>query len=91
MIGYQYLCIVNYRIRLAFARDQIEIFYEMVKRTKPGTEPESETASAVRDYYPSGTKQVSGSQIDGIVELCRQFAIDEIARISSGDTANPNP
>jgi hypothetical protein len=32
-------------------------------------------ANSIRDYYPSGTKQVTGSRLDLLVERCRRLAI----------------
>lgn len=86
IIAWQYVSIVNYEIRLAFALDQVEIFHEFVNRTTPGDQRSSESlAEAVRNYYPSGTKQTSGSQIDRIVETSRQCALDAIMKMASCD------
>lgn len=35
----------------------------------------------VKNYYPSGTKQVSGSTVDKLVENCRNFSIEELVRL----------
>jgi hypothetical protein len=87
----QQLYLINYEIRLALAQDQVEIFHDMVRRTKPGSQLSSESYSeAVTNYYPSGTKQVRGSQIDRLVESCRRFAIEEIVRIGSGEAKDPD-
>jgi len=69
-------------IRLAFAVDEVSIFSEMVEKARSGTKANAtEYLDYVIFYYPSGTKQISGSALDRLVEDRRQIAIDEIRRI----------
>jgi hypothetical protein len=52
-------------LRVAFADDQIQIFDEM--RTKALRSSPSEAVNHLEyvvSYYPSGTKQISGSRLD---------------------------
>lgn len=57
------------RLRAYFAREQIRIFDDMRDKAI-GASPE-QAAGCLRytqNYYPSGTKQISGSDLDAIVE-----------------------
>ena len=63
-------------IRVAFADDQIRIFEEMTSKAA-----ESKVEEAIQflkyavTYYPSGTKQLQGSELDRIVERARANAV----------------
>ncbi|TWT30312.1 hypothetical protein KOR34_48700 [Posidoniimonas corsicana] len=84
----QRAAIVKQQIHLVYAHEQIEIFHEMVERSRSlGSQGSAGKIEYVQHYYPSGTKQAAGSQIDRIVEACREFAIDEIQWIGSIDDA----
>jgi protoporphyrinogen oxidase len=64
------------RLRVAFALDQVGIFEQSVE--KAGGKGEDERAAIrkyVRAYYPSGTKQAEGSDLDAIVEGARKLAL----------------
>jgi hypothetical protein len=71
-------------IRVSMAHDQITIVEEMRQRASE-THSESEAAGYLQyaiHYYPSGTKQIRGSQLDEMVEISRRGAIrDMIARL----------
>jgi hypothetical protein len=79
-------------LRVAMAHDQIEIFEEM--RLKASTNSPQEAAEClqyVQNYYPSGTKQPSGSRLDRIVETARSNAVREITvRIQTNRLPPPN-
>ena len=81
------LCIIAYLaieriavgVRLAFAEEQCQIFAEMSDKAvealdsqQPDTSEAIEYLECVHNYYPSGTKQIAGSRLDGIVENTRQ-------------------
>ena len=58
-------------IRASFAVEQTGIFEEFAERDG-GT---GHMVDDIRGYYPSGTKQVTGSRLDLLVERCRRLAI----------------
>jgi hypothetical protein len=75
------------RLRIAFAEDQTYIFEEI--RTKAAQANPAEAANClgyVLNYYPSGTKQASGSPLDRIVERARRSAVREIIAILRAKT-----
>lgn len=74
------------KVRLAFADDQVAIFEDMKASAAVTTDLKelSSKLEYVVNYYPSGTKQTSGSQLDRIVEAARSNAMDAIiARLRS--------
>jgi hypothetical protein len=76
-LAFAHACLV---LRVAFAREQMEIFEQMQQQVRKARDP----AEAVNyleyaaGYYPSGTKQVPGSSLDAMVEQARHSAIREI-------------
>ena len=83
------------RIRISFADEQIRIFEEMRARASQ-SEPGAATGylKYMLAYYPSGTKQLKGSQLDQIVEQSRQNAIARIVadvRFRTGSTITTDP
>ncbi len=65
--------------RIALAEEQIDIFYAM--RDKAAVSSPDEAAACLEylvGYYPSGTKQVTGSRLDLIVERVRRNVAEEI-------------
>jgi hypothetical protein len=86
---------VHSRSTLAFASEQTRIFEEMRTRAV-----RSDVATAagclenVVNYYPSGTKQETGSQLDFIVERERTLAVRDIVadlRSKTGENLGENP
>jgi hypothetical protein len=70
---------VRQKIEVAFASDQIEIFEAM--RTRALQSDTIEAASSLEyaiRYYPSGSKQRTGSRLDKIVERERIKAARDI-------------
>jgi len=68
------------KLRVSFADDQIRIFDEMKVSSNTTSDPHRLTgflAYAV-NYYPSGSKQTTGTRLDRIVETGRSNAIAEI-------------
>jgi hypothetical protein len=78
--GVLFLKQVGLAIQLAFAIEQTEYFEETrVKALQQGDPTKAAVyLHSILGYYPSGTKQVMGSQLDIIVERARQSAIREI-------------
>lgn len=67
------------RIQVAFASEQTQIFDEM--RTRALDSDASGAAACLEyvvAYYPSGTKQETGSRLDRIVERERGVAVRDI-------------
>lgn len=73
-------------MHVSLAAEQVEIFDEMRSNSANATSP-TRVAGFLEytvHYYPSGTKQVAGSRLDGIVERYRRVAIqDMIERLRS--------
>lgn len=66
-------------LRLSFAEDQIRIFEEMrMNALKTNPSEAVENLRYVVNYYPSGSKQIAGSQLDNIVEIARTNAAARI-------------
>ena len=83
------------RLRLAFASEQVHIFDEM--RDKALHSDASGAAGCLEyvvDYYPSGTKQESGSRLDRMVESARAqsvWAILAYLRTKTGEDLGDDP
>ena len=84
-------------IQVAFASEQTEIFEAMrTKAMKSDPEGAAGCLAYVVSYYPSGSKQDTGSRLDRIVERERALAIQEIlsdlrAKTREDLGANPEP
>jgi len=66
-------------LRVAFAEEQTQIFDEMrTMALQSNPDKAVEYLEYAVTYYPSGTKQISGSRLDRIVERARQAAIREM-------------
>ena len=83
------------KIRVAFASEQTQIFDDMRTRAL-----QSDAAGAagcleyVVGYYPSGTKQQTGSRLDRIVERQRAFVVRDIVaylRSKTGEDLGESP
>jgi hypothetical protein len=67
------------RLRIAFADDQTDIIEQMrEKAERAGPAEAADCLSYVMDYYPSATKQVTGSPLDRVVERARRNAVREM-------------
>jgi hypothetical protein len=90
LIGYAPL-----KLRVAFASEQVHIFDEM--RDKALHSDASGAAGCLEyvvNYYPSGTKQESGSRLDRMVESARGQSVREILaylRIKTGEDLGTDP
>ena len=74
-----YLATLPLRVRIAFADEQTAIFDDMrVKAERADAAEALDYLEYTLRYYPSGTKQIGGSQLDRIVERARQNALREI-------------
>ena len=94
--GYLFLANGWLTIRVAWAEGQTAIFEEMLDTALPGdAHIAAECLGYVEVYYPSGSKQVTGSRLDRIVERERTRAsrriIDHLRSKTGQDLgANPN-
>ena len=74
-----YLATLPLRVRIALADEQTAIFDDMrVKAERADATEALDYLEYTLRYYPSGTKQIEGSQLDRIVERARQNALREI-------------
>jgi hypothetical protein len=70
---------VSLRVQVALASEQCAVFEQMKDRARQGSLQEAiQCMNYVLNYYPSGTKQNSGSQLDSIVERARKQALTSI-------------
>lgn len=70
---------MNLRLRILFARDQVQVFVSM--RDKARTSDLQQAIDCLEytlAYYPKGTKQVECSPLNEIVETARELAIDDM-------------
>jgi type II secretory pathway pseudopilin PulG len=81
VIAWQFVGSVWSSIQLSFADEQTEIFAEMaakaaesLRQSPPGVHDAIGYLRYTHDYYPSNTKQTSGSRLDRIVERSRTLA-----------------
>ena len=84
------------KLRVAFADGQVAIFEATKASASKTSEPTelSRQLAYVVNYYPSGTKQISGTQIDRIVEAERSDAIRSIIgrlRATTGKDLGDDP
>ncbi|MGO8926236.1 MAG: hypothetical protein ACLQU3_05015 [Limisphaerales bacterium] len=83
------------KIHVAFASGQTQIFDEM--RTKALQSDPAGAAGCLQyvvNYYPSGSKQETGSRLDRIVERERTLAVRDIIahlRVKTGQDLGENP
>ncbi len=73
-------------IHILFADDQTEYFAQMaelaeesLRRSPPSVRDAESYIEAIRVYYPTGTKQVTGSHLDRLVERARSLAVQGFA------------
>jgi hypothetical protein len=68
------------KLRVAFADGQVKVFEGMKVLANATKDPRelSGQLEYVLNYYPSGSKQVTGTQLDRVVEVVRSNAIAEI-------------
>jgi hypothetical protein len=77
------------KLRVAFADGQVKVFEDMRKTANGTTDPRklSGQLQYVLDYYPSGSKQVTGTRLDRVVEAARSNSIAAIIarlRVTTG-------
>ena len=83
------------KIRVAFASEQTQIFDEM--RTRALQSDAAEAAGCLQyviGYYPSGSKQESGSRLDRMVERERTLTVRDIVahlRTKTGEDLGERP
>ena len=75
-VGVKY---ISFRIRLTFAKEQVQIFEQMKTDARRGNIKDAAGClDYTVNYYPSGSKQTSGTKLDWLVENSRKNAIREI-------------
>jgi hypothetical protein len=75
------------RLRIAFADEQTAIFEDMREKARQAdTKEATEFLTYVLNYYPSGTKQATGSTLDRIVDRARRDAVREIITLLRNKT-----
>ena len=83
------------KLRLAFASEQVHIFDEMRDKALHSDAPGAAGClEYVVNYYPSGTKQETGSRLDRMVESARLQSAREILdylRIKTGEDLGTDP
>ena len=83
------------KVHVALASEQTQIFDEM--RTKAAQSSPAGAAGCLQyvvNYYPSGSKQETGSRLDRIVERERTLAVRDIIaylRVKTGQDLGENP
>ena len=86
---------VDSQLRIAFAEEQTQVFREMRDRAAQESDPGAIQGlkQYVLEYYPSGTKQRSGTRLDQIVETIRQDCLDTIndrwIRLNADESNHP--
>jgi hypothetical protein len=88
ILAQQVLSVID-NLHVAFADEQIEIFEDMVQKSSVATKADEIALfrQYTQSYYPSGTKQITGSKLDFIVETARKNAL---ARIDAYANAHAN-
>jgi hypothetical protein len=67
------------KIRVKFADEQIHIFDDLKKEAiSGGPQTAASRLGGILNYYPSGSKQITGSELDRMVERERAHAVQEI-------------
>jgi hypothetical protein len=82
---------LDVRIHAALAEEQTRFFDEALQQAAQHktTEQIAADIEAVRIYYPSGTKQRTGSHLDQMVERVRAHAIKQLEERASKLRAEP--
>jgi hypothetical protein len=94
--GFLYWCYGWLHIQTAMADDQTHIFDDMRTQALQSAAPHdiSRSLEYVVFYYPSGTKQKTGSRLDRVVERHRTAVVREIIahlRRTTGQDLGDNP
>ncbi len=93
--GYFFIRWTDQLVGIEFAEEQTRIFEDMRRQSRDMTVPEAvRSLNYVVTYYPSGSKQRSGSKLDRIVERARASAIREIIaalRVKTGKDLGDDP
>jgi hypothetical protein len=90
-----FITCASLKLSVTFASEQAHIFDEM--RDKALNSDVSAAAGCLEyvvNYYPSGTKQESGSRLDHMVESARGQAVRQIVaylRTKTGEDLGPDP
>lgn len=80
-LGYCSIRHIRTHLQIAFADEQTAIFDQMRRQTAESAAVDASYLEYALRYYPSGTKQTEGSELDRVVERARQCAVREIIDI----------
>ena len=71
------------KAKISYAKDQIEVINTIKNNVKNKKDKTfiMESIKEIRNYYPSGTKQITGSNLDIIVEKEREEAVQYLLKI----------
>lgn len=83
-LEYQEFSQFELNIRVLFAAEQTGIFEDLANNSRL---PPEERIAAIKGYYESGMKQVTGSLLDRVVESHRRMSI----RAVQGEAAAAKP
>jgi hypothetical protein len=73
--------LIEIKLRIAYAEEQIKIFYFILNKSGDLLSPDIESSlNYVENYYPSGTKQIKDTRLDQIVELVRKDVIKQLTK-----------
>jgi hypothetical protein len=70
------------RVQAALAEEQTLYFEEAMEKGLQSSRPEDIVGymNGIMNYYPTGTKQTTGSHLDHMVERARRLAVDDLIR-----------
>lgn len=72
-------CHMELTIKVLFAREQVRAFLSARDKARTGSIEEAlQCLDETMSYYPSGSKQTTGSALDEIVETSRKLAMADI-------------
>jgi hypothetical protein len=80
------------RVHIASAEEQTSYFEESLRLGLNQQDPAQveDYVRAIRNYYPSGTKQAKGTHIDRMVERTRAMSIQELEMFGASIRAATN-
>lgn len=72
-------------LQIAYAEDQVKVILDTLQEAEEGDLAEKrECLKYIQHYYPSGSKQQTGSRLDRMVEACRHYAVNKIEESING-------
>lgn len=72
--------LIELRVRVALAEEQVEVFIDMLEESRGSSATEmNQRMEYAGNYYPSGTKQIPGSALDVLVENVRSHVLADFS------------